>query len=478
MKIISLSAQNYKKLTAIEIKPDGNTVLITGRNGQGKSSVLDAIVSTLRGKKFMPEKPIQTGTDHAETKIETENYIIKRTYTEAGGGSITITNKDGMKATSPQEMLDKLVGDIAFDPMLFMNYDAKEQRKILMKLTGLDFTDIDSKIVALKSERQNIRAVKENSEHEANRITVPEQTPDEEQDLVDVSMELSNALTHNQKQNATLGDISAIEHNIDRISESIANDEDLFKKLTAQLAAVQGNIANNTKLVEKNKTQIAELRKNLAEVIDIEPIQKKMENIGAINKAVQQKKTKAELLAKVQAKTAEYSKLGAQMKSLEEEKATRLAAVKMPIEGLSVDETGVLFNGLPISQANDAKKLEIGIGIGMAVNPKLKVVLLKGNDLDNDSLRVVAEIAKEEVYQIWIQRIEADGLAHIVIEDGSVVKVNERTKDLYESVIVAPEYDASPCGVKVNDKPETETPVEAPAAEEVRQPARKKKDLF
>jgi len=43
MKIISLVAENVKKLVAVEIKPDGNLVEITGKNGQGKTSVLDSI---------------------------------------------------------------------------------------------------------------------------------------------------------------------------------------------------------------------------------------------------------------------------------------------------------------------------------------------------------------------------------------------------------------------------------------------------
>ena len=38
-KIIKLQAENVKRLKAIEITPAGNTVIITGKNAQGKSSV-------------------------------------------------------------------------------------------------------------------------------------------------------------------------------------------------------------------------------------------------------------------------------------------------------------------------------------------------------------------------------------------------------------------------------------------------------
>ena len=49
MKIVSLEAENYKRLKAVEITPDGNMVVIGGRNAQGKSSVLDAIWAALGG---------------------------------------------------------------------------------------------------------------------------------------------------------------------------------------------------------------------------------------------------------------------------------------------------------------------------------------------------------------------------------------------------------------------------------------------
>lgn len=42
MKIIRLDAANVKRLKAVEITPDGTLQVVTGANGAGKSSVLDA----------------------------------------------------------------------------------------------------------------------------------------------------------------------------------------------------------------------------------------------------------------------------------------------------------------------------------------------------------------------------------------------------------------------------------------------------
>src|SRR3989337_2937510 len=60
MKILKLTAENVKKLRAVEITPTGELVEVTGRNGAGKTSVLDAIWWALAGTKHIQAVPIRT----------------------------------------------------------------------------------------------------------------------------------------------------------------------------------------------------------------------------------------------------------------------------------------------------------------------------------------------------------------------------------------------------------------------------------
>ena len=57
MKIIALQAENLKRLVAVDIRPDGNLVQITGKNGAGKTSVLDAIWWCLAGTSHIQAAP-------------------------------------------------------------------------------------------------------------------------------------------------------------------------------------------------------------------------------------------------------------------------------------------------------------------------------------------------------------------------------------------------------------------------------------
>ena len=365
MKILKLTAENFKKLVAIEITPQGNVVLLTGKNGAGKSSILDAIMSVFCGKKYQPEKPIREGQEKAEVVITTENYIIKRTFTAAGGGNVTITNADGMKATSPQAMLDKLVGEIAFNPMMFIDYDARKQREILMKLAGLDFSDIDTDIAGVKQKRSEVKSAKETYEHEAARIEVPEQTPDEEVGMADVSAEMQAAMLNNHARNQELIEIENIKTTITHLDETLDNEESLIANLKKQIDEITARHKQNLDLKAKHNNKWAELIEKIGDAIDLEPIQQKIDNLDGVNIAVRKKFSKAEYLKKSSAKSKEFAILGTAMKELEAKKAERLAEAKMPIPGLSVDENGVIYEGIPLAQVNDAKKLEIGVAVGM-----------------------------------------------------------------------------------------------------------------
>ena len=59
MRITEFRAENFKRLKVVSIRPDGNMVEITGRNGSGKTSVLDALFVALAGTRHIQREPIR-----------------------------------------------------------------------------------------------------------------------------------------------------------------------------------------------------------------------------------------------------------------------------------------------------------------------------------------------------------------------------------------------------------------------------------
>src|ERR1700721_2108852 len=113
IKIAKLLIENYKRIKVISITPEGNVIRISGPNGSGKTSCLDAIDNAIRGKCAQPTEPVRKGAKKAITQIELDNgWTIKRTFTEGGGGNLTVEG-DGARYNSPQQVLDRLYGTFA-----------------------------------------------------------------------------------------------------------------------------------------------------------------------------------------------------------------------------------------------------------------------------------------------------------------------------------------------------------------------------
>lgn len=80
MKIVKLQAENFKRLRAVEIVPKGAVVEISGKNAQGKSSVLDSIWAAVGGKDMSPAAPIRAGENSAKVSVDLGELVVTRTW--------------------------------------------------------------------------------------------------------------------------------------------------------------------------------------------------------------------------------------------------------------------------------------------------------------------------------------------------------------------------------------------------------------
>ena len=61
MRVLSLVAENFKRLHAVELTLEAGVFVIAGRNAQGKSSILDAFWAALGGADAAPGVPVRQG---------------------------------------------------------------------------------------------------------------------------------------------------------------------------------------------------------------------------------------------------------------------------------------------------------------------------------------------------------------------------------------------------------------------------------
>ena len=197
MKIVSLEAENVKNLRAVCIKPDGSAIVVGGDNEQGKTCVLDSIEYALNGAASIPSQPIRKGQSKARVVLDLGDLVVTRTFT-AKGTNLTVKNKDGATFASPQAMLDKLVGELSFDPLAFSKMDAKRQSEVLKKLVGLDFDSLNLEYNKSFEERTVINREGKTLKASLDQMIKHDDTPDKEVSVSDLSKEYAQAVENNQ----------------------------------------------------------------------------------------------------------------------------------------------------------------------------------------------------------------------------------------------------------------------------------------
>ena len=104
------------------------------------------------------------------------------------------------------------------------------------------------------------------------------------------------------------------------------------------------------------------------------------------------------------------------------DKAEKIAAAKLPVNGLGFGDGFITLNGLPFKQASDAERLRTSVAIAMALNPKLRLILVKdGSCLSPKSMKILEDMANEKDFSVWIERQVGTGGTGFVIEDGRIV---------------------------------------------------------
>lgn len=411
MKIIKLSSSNIKRLKAVELEIDENQnlILITGKNGQGKSSVLDSIWYALGGKKAAQDKPIRDGEEKGEIELtiksEKGSYLVKRTFTEKGS-YLSVTNSDGAKYSNPQELLDFIVGNLSFDPLEFSRMDAKKQVAELTKIVGLDFTELETTKKKLTEDRLIV-----GREQKAIGVITPEDIDFAKQFEGKEEISVAELSAKLEKENSKRNEYESAQHSIHTNNELIAANKKRILELEQENARCEESLVSLKEIKDTSE--------------DLNKIRDEISSADGINKNIRKSKEIITKVGEIGGKEIEYNALTTKIKEIDDEKAKKLSEAKMPIEGLSWNEDKVLYNNIPYDQLSSAEQLKISMAIAMAANPKLRMLQIRdGSLLDKDNLKVIAEMTKDQDFQAFVERVDDTGKVGIVIEDGEVKKIN------------------------------------------------------
>lgn len=396
MKILDLRIENIGKIKLFELNTHGENVVIGGRNGQGKTTVLRAIEMLLAGKKAFPDKPVREGQDEGLIRAELEGgYFVERRVNENGNTVVVIKNTAGAKFSSPQAMLDDFRGANMLDPLQFLNLKPKEQLDKVKELVGLDFDELDRKRTKAYEDRTHIGR----------------QLGDVEGKLKDRKPD-TEALEHTDATDALLERLREVQE-LTRISGRQAEIKTRMAQLQAEYNQLEIEYGANEDTLTNNEYREGEYEE--------------------VQNAIREEKTWAErknaelryadLQADIDTLTGKREELTAIIKTIDAEKLEALSNVKFPVDGLSFDGTELLLNKIPFSQASAAERLRVSTAMAFASQPKLKVVLIRDASLlDDHNLELIKQTALQYGGHVWLERVGDGEECTVVLEDGEIIK--------------------------------------------------------
>lgn len=429
MKIKSVRITDFKGLSFAQFDPDDHIVAIYGKNGAGKSSVLDAIFAAIAGSSASPDVPIRHGCSEAECSVElSDGMKVTRRWTSSGKTTLEVTNQYGYKQDRPQETLSALFSKVCFDPISFCDMHPKDQARELISLAG---------------EKQKIDEINKNlSEIERERKSISEEIREISGKIE--SLFASGAIAINESDKDI---IPEDRKKIDLISEKLEESRNKIEEETFSLAASLESVRRAKEEIEEKKRQIEILESKVA-MLDSRIFESRssIDNERELSSALSAQLGKAKVEASVNRHNAIFSNaeielsylkdrssdLLSESKRLNREKTSlaKSANDKIGLVGLEFTEDGVTYCGMPTSVISSAEKIKVGIFIGELCEKPLRVTFARDASLlDEGSMQELFDFAKDKDVQIWIERVgspESDSV--IFVEDGNARDTSKKSE--------------------------------------------------
>ena len=398
--IHSLDIENVKRVKAVSLTPaaKGLTV-IGGKNGAGKTTVLDAIVWALGGEKYRPSEAQRDGSmTPPHIRITLSNGLIVER--KGKNAALTVTDPSGKKAG--QQLLNEFISQLALDLPKFLQANAKEKADTLLQILGIgpQLRALDDEIARIYNQRTTVGQIRDQKAAHAAELPEYADAPGEEISVTELSHQLTEALKNNASNIAW--------------RDKLAADQRRAEELQAELSALMASI---------KQTQA---RIDAAVDVDVTAIQDDIERAEAINAQVRANLTKEHAQAEADAEAERYKQL---TRTIEDKRADRMRLLKgadLPLPGLTVEDGELKYNGHSWDCLSGSEQLRVATAIVRRLNPACGFVLLdKLEQMDEETLIGFGSWLEHEGLQAIATRVSTGAECTIIIEDGTVKGADE-----------------------------------------------------
>jgi DNA repair exonuclease SbcCD ATPase subunit len=461
VKVTELSVENFKRITSVNIKLRPHVTEISGANGAGKSSYIDALWVWLKGKTVAPAQPIHKGAERCRLSGKIGDYLITRTFKRTKSQEVTtdLRIERGNESMPPTEtFMRSLIGDHMLDPGDFIKLgDAGKFDVFRSFVPGVDFKAITNQNRQDYDRRTDINRLAKEARAAAHMISVPKDTGTtliDKAELVEQLRQAGETNTQIERRRANR------EKAVAQIAQLRAQHADADKRFAAYAAerqtACDARVDELLAEMERLKTAIEKTKETAKEemlarsreiaveavnaLTEADELQAKLDAAGplpeaidtqALTKTIRQAEIANEAVGRLQQREkhvklaeryeAESTEITARMDARNKAKEDAIAEAQIPIPGITFGDGEVFLDGLPFEQASTAQKFRIGVAIAIAKNPTLRLVWVRDASLlDDNSYELIGKLAEEFDCQILLETVRAIGKDAIVLEDGAL----------------------------------------------------------
>lgn len=400
IKINKLEIGNVKRVKAVSLEPTQNGLtVIGGRNGQGKTSILDSIAWALGGNKYKPSQPHREGSVlPPNLQISLSNGLeIKR---DGKNSDLKVIDPSGQKAG--QKLLDSFVEEFALNLPKFMESSNADKARTLLQIIGVGdkLAEFEKKEQELYNERLVIGRVADQKKKFAAEMTYFQEAPKE---LISVSELI-------QEQQAILAKNAE--------NERLRGQRDSLKQRQTQLDSEIARLIEEKAKVDQ-QLEIAE--KDALDLHDesTEQLEYSISNTEEINRKVRANFDKDKAEQDAQVEKEKYDNLSAQIDRIRLDKNQLLEDADLPLPGLSVAEGELLYKGQRWDNMSGAEQLKVSTAIVRKLNPECGFILIdKLEQMDLDTLKEFGQWLEQEQLQAIATRVSTGDECSIIISDG------------------------------------------------------------
>lgn len=458
MKISKLKIENLFGIEQLEL--DGKSVELTGTNGAGKSSVLDAIRLALTNnskRKYVVKNGETEG--RVLVKLDDGTTIDRKKRTDKSDYK-SIKDENGNEINSPEAFLRDIFTPLQLEPVEFLSMNEQEQNRILLNL--IEFNKDKKEFIKEKfGEEINWVNYDESILEILNQIQAKEGKYYQDREEInrnvrnalaiaaDIAKDIPEGYDAEKWRNFTLSEkyeaLNKMKEYNDKIERAIAYKENYNNTVNGYKGEYDSNIAdintrkNNEKAsientIKEYETKIIELKKDLEnldnkyKVYETEvkgafdsKVAKLEENIKIANEWADKPKMETEtvenelkIAEEMKGHINEYDRMiemqqnAENLKNVSEGLTNKielartlpgeiLKEVNIPVKNLTVENGIPLVNGLPVGNLSEGEKLQLCVDVTLSDNNNLKLILIDGTEkLSEENRKKLYEICKEK----------------------------------------------------------------------------------